>query len=305
MNKMKKVNDTLFIVHDSTKGLKGIVDVNGQKISLCIYEDIFYVKKHQQFIIKKNHRYGMMDVEGNVLVDPEYLHIGVKHYNNYIIEDGYYIKSKDGFGRISTKGEIIVEPKYIEIVRKGKTFYEAETKEHRKILYHISGKRFDDSFSVLNEGYFYSRMYDKQDNLLYQLYNEKFEMINDSIQINYRSKFVNGFMRVTVLDETKNKHCGYVDGDGNIISKEYFDDGGHFTKEGTVIVTRDGKYGAMDMNGNIIIPLEYDNGMILKMVMRLWRKIDYGVHLIDKENLSFLLNIELYRIFIMEDLFIL
>ncbi|MGY3777360.1 WG repeat-containing protein [Isobaculum melis] len=255
--KSKKVNEALRIVYDSSTGLQGIKDEAGKEIVSCIYEDILYVKIYHQFIIKKNARYGIIDAQGHIIAEAKYLHIIVSHYIDYVLEDGYYIQSEKGFGRISTSGQVIVKPKYSEIETTGKFFYEASIDRYTQDYYYYTGKQMKETINELNDGYFCKLI--KQDGqYLSQLFNKKFEMINNEVTVNFGSRYSNGYLQVNVYDEEDNRHLGYIDAEGKIITKAYYDGGESFSKDGLAVVYQDDKYGVIDTKGNLIIPLAYD-----------------------------------------------
>lgn len=275
---IKKVTDSLTIKYDKTTQLQGIIDNNSQEIVPCIYEEISYVKTFDQFIIKQQGVYGILDSSGLVIVKPKYQMIGTKYYLGNILEEGYYIQTNEGIGRIDKNGKIIVEPEYNEINSKENNFYETEAWSYNssKVIYNTAGQKLERNFNILNEGYLYKSINNRGIGRIDELYNEKLELINNQVEINYNSQFCHGYMQVTIVEKEGESYLGFVDKKGRIITNKSYDKVRNFTKDGVAVVVKDGKMGAINTNEEIIIPFEYDkisdfgNGFALVFKNNLW-----------------------------------
>ncbi|MBC1453863.1 WG repeat-containing protein [Listeria welshimeri] len=279
---IKKATDTLTIKYDKSTQLQGITGSNNQEIAPCIYEEISYVKSLNQFIIKQQGLYGILDEGGFIIVETKYPMISTKYYVGNILEEGYYIQTEEGLGRINRSGKIIVEPKYNEINSKENNFYETETWSYDslKVIYNADGQKLEQNFNMLNEGYLYKRVNNRGIGRIHELYNKKLELINDKVKMNYNSHYCHGYMQVTTAEKEGKSYFGFVDRQGKIITKELYDKVSDFTKDGLAIVVKDGKMGAINSKEEVIIPFMYDrisdfeNGFALVFKNKLWGAFD-------------------------------
>ncbi|MBC1318591.1 hypothetical protein HBP58_08205 [Listeria welshimeri] len=278
---IKKATDTLTIKYDKSTQLQGITGSNNQEIAPCIYEEISYVKSLNQFIIKQQGLYGILDNNGNIIVKPAYQMISVRQYISKTLEEGYYIQSAEGFGRINKDGKIIVEPKYKEIDVGENNFYEAEILKKKTVFYDTSGKKYEEFAGILNEGFTYKIKYLPGFKSIHQIFNEKSKLINDQVKINYRSRFSQGYMQVNI-EKDGNKYKGFMDKQGKIITKNLYDDVSDFTKDGIAKVIKDNEFGAINTKEEVIIPFEckyenvyeFENGYALVHKDNLWGAVD-------------------------------
>lgn len=279
---MKKITESLAIKYDKRTQLQGVINSSNNEIIPCEYEAIFYVQKYNQFIVKKNAKYGILNADGATVVEPKYVSISTRHYLKEVLENGYYIQTKNGFGRITTEGKIIVEPKYTEIKAIEANYYEAKNNSERAVLYKKTGEKLKGKFEVLNEGYLYSREYLDGNKVKEKLFNEKMELLNDTVRMNSRSQFSNGFMQVNIPNDEGKFYYGYVDKEGKIITKNLYESANDFTKDGIAKVIKEDKFGAINAKEEVIIPFEYEdsysfeNGYALVRKDNLWGA--YDVH---------------------------
>ncbi|HBM3664381.1 TPA: hypothetical protein LWH92_002883, partial [Listeria innocua] len=106
--------------------------------------------------------------------------------------------TNEGIGRIDKNGKIIVEPNNKEIEVKENSFYKAKTFRNETVFYDTSGKKYEGFAGALNEGFIYAIKYLPGSKSIHQIYNQKLELINDQVKINYKSRFSYGYMQVTI-----------------------------------------------------------------------------------------------------------
>lgn len=107
------------------KGLYGLVDLSGKKLTKPIYESIASLKnKPGEILVKKDGLYGVLDSKGNTIIPEKYHTIKGDEYcseetgyqkTGYIISE----KTKTGiiYGYIDFQGKVLVDPKYESISR--------------------------------------------------------------------------------------------------------------------------------------------------------------------------------------------
>ena len=103
----------------------GIIDIDGNKITNAIYEDIDTLQfKEGELLVKENGKYGVINIKGVTLVKPQYDGINADRY--YEEGTGYkkagYIVSKttdEGYryGYVNLKGKQIIDNKYNDLYR--------------------------------------------------------------------------------------------------------------------------------------------------------------------------------------------
>lgn len=124
--------------------------------------------------------------------------IGTKYYLGNILEEGYYIQTNEGIGRIDKNGKIIVEPNNKEIEVKENSFIKQKHLEMKLYFMILLVKKYEGFAGALNEGFIYAIKYLPGSKSIHQIYNQKLELINDQVKINYKSRFSYGYMQVTI-----------------------------------------------------------------------------------------------------------
>lgn len=97
----------------------GLINFDGKVLLNPEYEEITsLLEVENSLLIKKESGYGICDTQGNIQVDPEYKQIKAIS-NNY--KDGYIVESQEGkYGVVDFTKKVILEPKYQDI----KTIYD-------------------------------------------------------------------------------------------------------------------------------------------------------------------------------------
>lgn len=166
----------------SKDGKYGLIDLSGNKLLECEYEEIKALKgAENNILVKKDGKIGLVNEAGQKIIDTVYTNILTLeegYTNEYII-----VNENNQYGIITTSGKITIEPQYESIKYvKSSDYYAVKTGESWKLV-NTSGEGFLDG-----------------------LYNDIVEVKGDNI-----------------------------------------------------IVAKDGKYGVVNKNNEVLIPLEYDS----------------------------------------------
>lgn len=220
-------------------GSKTILNKNGETL-FKDFEEVSEIKfsgtvsdmPYEKTVLsyKEDGKYGLIDYNGKKVTKAIYEEITSVPY-----KEGEILAKKDGkYGVINNKGVTLIEFEY-DIIE-GDGFYKEDTK-YKEAGYLVGNKT--------TEGYRYGYI------------NKKFDKI---LEIEY-----NEIYRITVEDDDKNVYLmakkngqiGVVYNKKTIINCE-FQDIEYNAENKTFFVQKNSKYGAYDMNGTNIVPVEYD-----------------------------------------------
>ena len=107
------------------EGKYGIIDIDGNKITNAIYEDIETLQfKEGELLVKEAGKYGIININGVTLVKPQYDGINADRYyeeETSYKKDGYIVsKTTDEgyrYGYVNLKGKQIIDNKYNDLYR--------------------------------------------------------------------------------------------------------------------------------------------------------------------------------------------
>ncbi len=229
--------DVFVCVKDD--GSKTILNQNGETL-FKDFEEVSEIKfsgtvsdmPYEKTVLsyKEDGKYGLIDYNGKKVTKAIYEEI-----NSVPYKEGEILAKKEGkYGVINNKGVTLIEFEY-DIIE-GDGFYKEDTK-YKEAGYLVGNKT--------TEGYRYGYI------------NKKFDKI---LEIEY-----NEIYRITVEDDDKNVYLmakkngqiGVVYNKKTIINCE-FQDIEYNAENKTFFVQKNSKYGAYDMNGTNIVPVEYD-----------------------------------------------
>lgn len=180
---------------------------------------------------KKDGFYGLIDLNGKVIVKAEYQSIE----NLQLCEGIFLIKQNDKYGIINLKGTVIIKPAYDGIISDG---YYTKEDEYKKSGYIVSNKT--------SEGYRYGYITNKGKKYLDTNYNSIFRVQEPEDE------------KGIYLIVSENGKYGLYKNNKKIINNEYqsieYDDNSNL-----LIVQKNKKYGIAGFDGKIIIPVENKN----------------------------------------------
>lgn len=179
---------------------------------------------------EKDNKFGLINLEGKEITKPEYESIqGLANKESQLL-----IKKDGKYGVINTKGATIISNEYDNVIADG--FY-TEEKEYALSGYIISKKTQD--------GYRAGYINDKGKKILETEYAD----VSRVVEIPDESVY---------LLIVKNGQVGIMK-NGEIIVENKYQDIEYHASNNTFILQRNSKYGLANKEGQIIIPVKYDN----------------------------------------------
>ncbi len=241
--------------------LYGLMDINGDKITDAIYEDISNIDYKEGYLkIKKEGLYGTINIKGKEILKIEY---------DNILSDGYYdqetkysnagfilrTKTDDGyrFGYAKADGKIILEPIYNEVnriteIESSKDIYLITSQNGRYGLIKNKKKIIENDYTEIG--------FDKTNKLLIVQKNNSYGVYDlngkNIIPIDYDSIAIAG----EYINGTKEEQTVIFDAKGNnidtdIVSKEKVSD------QYSIVIDKDNNYNIIDNNGNKLLNEKY------------------------------------------------
>lgn len=236
-------NPTLpvFIKSDDAQNFSAI-DNNGNDI-LTGYESVEAISinnissniPYEKTVLKykQGGLYGLIDMQGNKITDNIYNSITNIDYK----EGNFKVEQNGQYGVINIKGTIIIKPEYESIIADG--YYDEETKYERAGF--ILRIKTDD-------GYKFGYADRKGKIILEPLYNE----VSRITEITGDDVF---------LITANNGRYGVVK-NGKEVLKNDFTDINFDQNNNLLILQKDSSWGVVDLEGNNIVPIDYDNIII-------------------------------------------
>ena len=243
------------ILKISQDGKYGIIDTNGNKLVDPEYDSITALKGvTNSLLTEKDGKYGVIDNVGSVIINNEYAQIqsiSDQYENGYIVID-----ENNKYGVINYTRTVAVENKYDDI----------------KNVYG-NGKYY-----IVKEGNTWKIVDTDGNDYLVGKYDDIISIQNENAVVKENNKF--GV--VTISDGQ------------SIINTEY--DSITYATGNNYIVSKASKYGIMDSNGNILVDLNYSN-IVYRSVANFYEATndDYTSNLIDND-----MNIKLSNVIISE-----
>lgn len=209
--------------------------------------------KNGTFSIKKNGKYGLMRADRTIVVEP--IWDSVESFN----ERGYSRVGKDGkYGVINNFGNILIRPKYRGLSQINKKTYIVSTGKGEK--YHILGSRNDFTEADIDLSSKYDKILSfcshvaivRKDGMDFILDLYSYEM--KILGSNY--KVVSDFINRMAVIKGRNGKYGLINEEGDIVIEPEYQ---YLSLEGEdMVLFREGKnYGYMDRMENIIIPAAF------------------------------------------------
>lgn len=263
----------------SLNGRYGYIDNKGRQITDSIFDDAFSFNNGIA-IIKLDSNYGVIDKKGNYIIKPRYEKLGYFHQQKLIFKQG------NKYGLINLDEEIIKKPLFEEIRyfnngpcafkdnekwgfidENGEIIIPAKFSSVHSFYNNRSAVEFDKKWGIIDRNGdfvieptfdYFARSF--SNGLACVKINNKYGFVDSDGKIiiepkyDSMSRFFDGKAEVSLNGEEI-----LIDTLGNkILNITKFDFKGHFS-EGLARVSKDGKYGFIDTNGQIAIPLNYED----------------------------------------------
>ena len=297
-------------------GKYGIVDNEGKIIVEPKYEDVDILGKDNKsgFIVKdESEKYGIIDYSNNQILEIKYDNIEKVYGNNlYVVtvdgkqkivnkentdiltsgfdsikqilssqENAVIFVRSNKYGVMNLSGEILIEAQYdnLEEAKSGIFIAKKEDKygiidienqekiafEYTSIVYNEKADIYMIEDSNFNSNILNSNLETKLTGILIELNETKGYLklrIDDEYKY-YNFKFeekqeIDIFPSRTLFLSKKDGKYGYLDKNGNIIVDYIYDDATEQNDYGYVAIKKDGKWGSIDSKGNVVQEPIYD-----------------------------------------------
>lgn len=212
-------------------GKWGCIDKNNKIIIPFDYDCISQHSQNNVLCVQKGIKWGLRDIFNGVFCDFKFDEI----YSNSNAFDIFYAFSKLKYGLVDKFGNVILNFKYDKVSFTGSTRFTVLSKNGKYAFFDNSDKKFitDFEFDVppFRDIYYY-------------------QTVDSGISDN------------PVFPVRKNGKWAFMDCNGNLLSDYIYDDEPYEPQgffENLCVVKKDDKYGAVDLCGNLAIPLMYDS----------------------------------------------
>ena len=261
----------LYVVTEG--GTKKIINKDGQDaIASADFDKIIYISPERNensgIIFEKAEKYGFMDLEGNIKIEPEYQNLTVAKDNILIA------KKDDKYGIIDTdKNEKIPFENNSISYEKGADIYILEDSEYNaKVLNNNYEEKISGMFLDINTDNQYIKMLINDET---KYYNFQFEEIPSTEAIK----------SATLYAKKQDGKYGFVNKKGDVVVDYQYEDATEQNVDGYAAVKKDGKWGAIDENGNVVVEPCYDLDEYLQIdfVGRWHKGIDLNMNYYSQE----------------------
>ena len=259
----------------NTENMYGVIDFTGKVILDNIYEDVKNIAKDKKYVVKESETYKVISQDGTVVLDSGFDDIVSIDGNNIIIKKG------NNYGVINSSKEIKISASYEELKYMYSDYYIAKKSGKYGVIDINNEEKL--SFEYINIYYNEDAGFieaEKAEEINTLIYNSNFELKLTGIISEVNSE--KGYFRIRVGEEykyynfkfeeknsfdvlstntlfisKKDGKYGYVDKNGNIIVDYIYDDATEQNTYGFAAVQKNGKWGSIDKKGNIIQQPEY------------------------------------------------
>ncbi len=229
----------IFICYEDEQKTKVLNDKNEQlfkkyeQVLPLIFKEFTTEVPFEKSVLqyKKDGKYGLIDFSGNEITAAKYDSIESLSYK----EGCLIVKQNDKVGLINIKGKEIIKPEYYSIAADG--YYNEETK-YKAVGFVVCNRT--------NEGYRYGYINSKGEKVLEPIYNS-IQRVTEIIDDN------NVYLMVE-----KNGQAGLTKNKDIIV--ECQNEEIEYNRKNQVFAIKKAlKYGVIDISGNSILPIEYDD----------------------------------------------
>jgi hypothetical protein len=303
-------------------GKYGILDKDGKEIIKPQYADIKRLGKENKdgFIVKsEDGKYGVVDYSGNVIIESKYEDVKNIYGSDYYVvknngkdlltkkdgtetnvdadeikailsnvENGIIVAKKGKYGVIKTTGESVIDANYddlkeaksgVLIAKQNNKYGIIDLEKNTKVEFKYANITYDEKANIYiaeDESYNNDIIDDnfevRQSGILINIDDEKgyIELRQDEENKYYNFKFEERdvkdiFSSNTLYLSKKDGKYGFVDKDGNVVVDYIYDDATQQNSYGYAGIKKDGKWGSINEKGNIVQEPTYDLEDYLKV----------------------------------------
>lgn len=270
----------------SKEGNYGIIDFNSKVILEPKYEDIQEVSGNKTYVVKQEGKWKLINDKQEVLIEDKFEQVAK------VEEDKLIIVKDNQYGALSISGEEILTPQYEELKIAFGDYYIAKKGGKYGVISNTSEGKIPftyENISYQTETDFF--IADKENGTEQDLFNTKFEKKLTGIVSNlelekgyfrlyhnqnytyYNFKFEQKEAKeVLTANEIflhkKDGKYGYVGKDGNVVVDYIYEDGTELNNYGYASVKQNGKWGAIDKTGKVVAEPTYElpNNMVIDFI---------------------------------------
>lgn len=272
-----------FIVK-TKEGKYGVISSNGQKVLDAKYDEIKNIYGNNMYVVKegtklkiidkektylenefedvkqinlnyitakKNSKYGIIDVTGQIKVDYIYDDL------TYAYTDTYIAKKQGKYGVINISGEekIPFNYSYINYIEEANCISAQKENSQTQI--------YDKDINVKAEGILSEVNKDK--NFIKMRVDENYKYYNFKLEEKENTEILTSN---TIFLSKKQGKYGYINEKGVVVVDYIYDDATEQNKYGYASVKKDGKWGAIDKTGKLIVEPKYtlENNLIIDFI---------------------------------------
>ena len=229
-------------------GRVGLIDREGRTVLPCIYQELDYPSEGRILVVKGG-RYGYTDMNGTIVIEPQYLMAGTFHEGMAPVQvtiDSFFTACTF----IDTLGRVAFETLY-ETVQPFNEGLAPVKRYQRWGMIDMSGKEvLTTRYELITnaaDGIFFAG-----DESGMAMFDYTFRPLTEFVYT-WTSGYCGGRIGVQ-----RDGRYGFLDRQGHEVIPCIYDETGLFVDNRT-LVARDGKYGIIDTNGTVVLPLEYEN----------------------------------------------
>lgn len=234
----EKYSDKYFVITENKK--QQLIDKQGNKILTENFDEIKQIA-NSGIIFTKQNKYGLMDFEGNTIIEPTY--DDLKEINS----DVFSAKRDGKTGVIDKEQNEKIAFLYQDInYNKKAGIYIADDENYKSTILDTNFEiKVMGILSEINKDTGYMKLKIDED---YKYYNFKFEekKVQDILSSN------------KLFMKKENGKYGFVDKKGNKVVDYIYDDVTEFNKYGYAAVKKDGLWGSINSEGNVVIEPTYN-----------------------------------------------
>lgn len=287
IKKLGKDKKEGFIVQ-TEEGKYGIYDYLGNQILDSNYEEILNVYSNEFFVVKKQGKEILIKKDGTEVLTGE---IATYDEIKQILkntENGVIFTKENKYGVMKTTGEVIIEPSFeelkeaksgvliakqsgkyaiIDMEKNNKTEYKYTSIEYdaKSDIYIAEDESFnndiiDNTFSIKQTGIMLEK--DNQKGCIKLKQGEDVKYYNFKFEEKLEKDI---YPSRTLFISKKDGKYGFLDKDGNLIVDYIYDDAVEQNLYGFSAIKKDGKWGSIDSKGNIVQAPIYNLDEYLKI----------------------------------------
>ena len=264
----KTYGNDLYVVTEN--GTKKLVNKAGEDVLLAGFENITGILKNKDngVIFQRDNRYGVMNLNGEVTIEPEYEELKEA-------KTGILIAKKDGkYGVIDmTKAEKVPFNYNMITYNESADIYIADDENFNSTIFNTNFEaKLTGILTDVNTDAGYITIVVGEDT---RYYNFRFEEKTDKDILTTNTLFLS----------KKDDKFGFVDKDGNVVVDYIYDDATEQNEYGYAGIKKDGKWGSIDSKGAVVQEPIYnlDDYLLIDFVGRWHLSKDINSNYYNKE----------------------